>query len=100
MAGEAIANELSKLLRSRVTVTILILGLPTMDKARVFIDDVRGNPSVEAVTLASFEPGRAELSVVTDNVAGEELAAMVLRTKKFDVTARSVSAYEVEVEAR
>ena len=100
LAGEAIASELAKLLQSRVTVTVRVLGLPTLDRARAFIDDVRGNPSVEAVTLASFEPGRAELSVVTNDVSGEELAAMILRAKKVDLTVRSVSAYEVEVEAR
>ena len=106
LAGAAIANELASLLKSRAAVTVRLVGRPSaaskpgLEGARAFIDDLRNNPGVEQVTLSSYAPGRVELSVLTEDVTGEELAAIILRMKKYELTARSVSAYEVEVEGR
>lgn len=99
LAGEALASELSALLKGHVSVVVRVIGLNGLDRVEKFVDDVRDNPGVASVTLASYAAGTAELHVLTEDVAGEELAAVILRTKKFELTARSVSAFEVEVSA-
>ncbi|MBI4346802.1 MAG: hypothetical protein HY553_08095 [Elusimicrobia bacterium] len=100
LAGEALANELNSLLKGRVNVTVRVLGLKDLGEAQRFIDDLRNNPGIDAVTLSTYGEGRAVLDVMTEDVAGEELAAIILRMKKYDLLAKSVSAYEVEVEGR
>lgn len=97
LAGEAMANELSALLKGRVNVLVRVGGLQGLERVQSFIDDLRNNPGVDSVTLASYGQGGAELNVMTEDVAGEELAAVILRMKKYDLMASSVSAYEVEV---
>lgn len=99
LAGEALANELAALLKSHVGIVVRVIGLHGLEKVERFVDDVRDNPGVASVTLASYAGGRAELNVLTEDVTGEELAAVLLRSKKFQLTAQSVSAYEVEVSA-
>jgi len=100
MAGEAMANELSALLKGRVNVTVRLSNVRGLDQAQKFIDDLRNNPGVDSVTLSSYGENTAVLEVMTEDVAGEELAAIILRMKKYDLLAKSVSAYEVEVEGR
>ncbi|MBI4422501.1 MAG: hypothetical protein HY554_02170 [Elusimicrobia bacterium] len=100
LAGEAVAAELLALLKGRVSVVVRVFGFSGLDTVQRFVDDLRNNPGVAAVTLGSYGEGKTELQVTTDDVAGEELAAMVLRMKKFQFTARSVTPYEVEVDGR
>jgi hypothetical protein len=97
LAGESLAGELADILAARTNVVLRVRGLG-MGALQRFEEDVRLLPEVVDVTLSSFDRERgAELSVRTSRMSGEELAAEILRMRKYSCMVNAVSAYEVDV---
>jgi hypothetical protein len=99
-AGEAIAAELAPLLKSQLGVAVRVNGLVDFDAARRLVDDIRMNPDVAAVTLSDYGEGLARLQVTTEGLPGDELSALLVKSRKFHLTAVTVSAYAVELSVR
>lgn len=98
LAGEALAADLAEGLRSRTTVSLRVSGLSSLEGVQRLAEDVRILPEVAAVTLASFDRRMgAELTVVTEGMAGDELAATLLRMKKYPFMMNAVMPYAVEL---
>ncbi|MBI5245136.1 MAG: hypothetical protein HY922_15850 [Elusimicrobia bacterium] len=98
LAGEALGSELSELLSSRLNVTVRILGLKGLEQVQKIADDIRLLPEVSGATLAGYDRKvGAVLTVTTEKTAGDELAAALLRMRKYPFMVGAVSPYEVEV---
>ncbi len=100
LAGEALAKEAVPLLKSQLGVAVRIQGVESLEEVRKLADDIRLNPGVEDAVLSDYGDGRAEIRVTTESIPGDELAAMILRSKKFRLAALSTSAYAVELKKR
>ena len=98
LSGEALATELAQLLSSRVSVTLHVAGVQGLDQVQKLADDIRLLPEVEGATLAGYdrETG-ATLTVTTEKIVGDELAAALMRMRKYPFTIGAVSPYAVEV---
>ena len=99
-AGAALAKDLSSLLKSQIGIVVRVGGLKDLDTVRRIAEDIRINPGVDGVTLSDFHDGLAELKVTAEDMTGNDLAAILLRGKKFRLTASSVTAYLVELQAQ
>ena len=98
LAGEALASELAEGLRSRTSVSLRVSGLSSLEGVQRMAEDVRLLPEVMTVTLASFDKRiGAELTVVTEGMAGDELAAALLRMRKYSFMMNAVMPYAVEL---
>ena len=98
LAGEALAAELAEGLRSRTSVSLRVSGLSSLEGVQRLAEDIRLLPETASVTLASFDKRLgAELTVVTEGMAGDELAAALLRMKKYSFMMNAVMPYAVEV---
>jgi hypothetical protein len=60
-------------------------------------DDLRLQPEVASATLSDYREEGAEFAVVTDKLAGDDFAALLLRMRRYPFAVRSVSPYLVEV---
>ena len=100
LAGETLARDLSAALGPQTAVAVRVEGLQDLGQARQLIDDIRLNPGVAAVSLADFGAGRAGLQVVADDMTAADLAAVIVRSRKFRLSAESVTAYEVRLRLR
>lgn len=97
MVGEELAGDLAQGLRARVTVSLVVTGVPDLAEARGFADDLRLQPEIESVSLAEYRAEGVRFTVATEGIAGDELAALVLRMRRRPLTVSSVTPYEVEV---
>ena len=81
-----------------MSVTLHVIGLLGLDRVQKLADDIRLLPEVEGATLASYDRKvGATLTVTTEKIAGDELAAALMRMRKYPFTIGAVSPYEVEV---
>ncbi|MFH1725504.1 MAG: hypothetical protein ABII00_12915 [Elusimicrobiota bacterium] len=97
LAGEALASELSELLAEQVSITLRVLGLKGLAEVQRLSESLRLQPDIVSVTLSDFRKAGAELTVTTEGLAGDELAALLLRMKKYSLRIRAVTPYVVEV---
>ncbi|MFA6030633.1 MAG: hypothetical protein WC969_12320 [Elusimicrobiota bacterium] len=101
LSGEGLSNDLAGALGSRVQVTLRVLGVASLAELQRFAEDVRLIPEVLEVSLASFDREKgAELAVATEKTPGDELAAAMLRMRKYSLTIAAVSPYEVVLDVR
>ncbi len=99
-AGEALSKDLASLLRTQVGVAVKVRGLADFQQASRLVDDIRMNPEVAAAYLMDYRDGAADVEVTTQGVPGDELSSLMLRSRKFHLSALSVSAYAVELESK
>lgn len=97
LAGAALVKELAPLLKTQVGIAVTVAGLSDLAQVRRLADDIRLNPGVDAATLSDFRDGFAEIQVTTEEISGEDLAAMILRNKTLGLTAVSATAFAVEL---
>jgi hypothetical protein len=96
-AGTGLAGELALLLGSRSAITLRVRGLPGLEETRRLAEDIRLQPEVVSATLSGFDRKLgAEFSVLAEKMAGDELAAALLRMRKHRFTIDSVSPFLVE----
>lgn len=97
LAAEALAAEVSSLLTSRTAVAVRLSGLKGgLDAVQALAESLRLQPDVAQVTLSEYAGGSAELKVVTEGFAGDELAKLLRGMKKYALAIRSVTPYLVE----
>jgi len=99
MAAEALAEKLFDRLSRRVNVGLKVHGMADLSLVQRLVDDLRTQPDIALVTLSSYGSGAAELKVTTEGFAGDELAGMLSRMKRYKFTTKSVTPYRVEVRA-
>lgn len=100
LAAERLAAELAELMRASVKVGLRVSGLAGLPEVQRLAESLRLQPEIGLVTLSDYRRGVAELAVTGDGVAGEELAALLVRMKRHKIVVRSVSPYLVEVESQ
>ncbi len=97
LAGSALAGELADTLTKTVKITLRLLGVKGLPAVRGIADDLRLQPDIINVTLSEYRETGAELRVDTENLAGDQLAAVLMTMKSYRFTTRSVTPYFVEV---
>lgn len=100
LAGQDIIGPLEAALKSEVAVTVKVTSLKGIKQLRKLQDTIRNVGGVEEVVLERYARGDADLSVYTEDLSGEELAASILRVKPFPLDTQSVSRFEVVLKVR
>lgn len=97
LAAESLATELSQVLSKRVTVSLRVSGLKGgLATVQRLTEELRLQPDIAQAVLEGFTDGQAEIKVTTEGFTGDELAALLVKLKKYSFTIRSVTPYMVE----
>ncbi|MBI5597524.1 MAG: hypothetical protein HY928_15650 [Elusimicrobia bacterium] len=99
LAAESLAAELSQVLSKRVTVSLRVSGLKGgLATVQRLAEELRLQPDIAQAVLEGYGDGVAEIKVTTEGFTGDELAALLVRLKKYSFTMKSVTPYLVEAD--
>ncbi len=100
LAGQDIIGPLEAALKSEIAITVKVTSLEGIKQLKKLQDTIRNVGGVEEVVLERYTRGDADLSVYTEDLSGEELAASILRVKPFPLDTQSVSRFELVLKVR
>lgn len=98
MLAEMLVAELAGRLKALGPLLVRIHGIRGLSEVERIVGGLRTIPETSAVTLSEYRNGAAEMSVSAAGLSSEELAAILIKTKKPPLALRSLSPYVLELE--